>query len=64
MQYTTDQQWVGGTKAQTVAGDAKNGSPISAVAFAINGTQQVGYAWVTVYYQVYRLTVIVPHLLH
>ena len=53
MQYTTDQKWVGGTKAQTVAGDAKNGSPISAVAFALNGTQQVGHAWVTTYYHVY-----------
>jgi len=39
MQYTTDRQWIGGTKAQTVASDAKDASPISAVAFAINETQ-------------------------
>jgi hypothetical protein len=41
MQYGTDQKWIGGTKAQTVASDAKDASPISAVAFAINATQYV-----------------------
>jgi hypothetical protein len=41
MQYTTDKQWIGGTKAQTIATDAKDASPISAVAFAINETQYV-----------------------
>jgi hypothetical protein len=41
MQYTTDRQWIGGTKAQTVAIDAKDASPISAVSFAINATQYV-----------------------
>ncbi|KAF1948069.1 hypothetical protein EJ02DRAFT_461571 [Clathrospora elynae] len=39
MQYSTDRKWDGGTKAQTVASDAKNASPISAVAFAVNHTQ-------------------------
>ncbi|KAH8732188.1 hypothetical protein GQ44DRAFT_766340 [Phaeosphaeriaceae sp. PMI808] len=39
MQYTTDRKWIGGTKSETVATDAKNGSPISAVAYAINATQ-------------------------
>ncbi|CAI9636034.1 hypothetical protein GT037_001068 [Alternaria burnsii] len=39
MQYTTDRKWIGGGKAQTVAGDAKDASPISAVAFALNETQ-------------------------
>jgi hypothetical protein len=41
MQYTTDRKWIGGTKAQTVASDAKDASPISAVSFAINSTQYV-----------------------
>jgi hypothetical protein len=41
MQYTTDRQWIGGTKAQTVATDAKNGSPISAVSVGLNSTQYV-----------------------
>jgi hypothetical protein len=39
MQYTTDRKWIGGSKAETVATDAKNGSPISAVAYALNTTQ-------------------------
>jgi hypothetical protein len=41
MQYTTDRKWIGGGKAQTVAGDAKSASPISAVSFALNETQYV-----------------------
>ncbi|XP_014554514.1 hypothetical protein COCVIDRAFT_104758 [Bipolaris victoriae FI3] len=41
MQYGTDQKWIGGTKAQTVASGVKDASPISAVAFAINSTQYV-----------------------
>lgn len=41
MQYSTDQTWLGGTKAQTVASDAKDASPISAVSFAIDATQYV-----------------------
>jgi hypothetical protein len=41
MQYTTDKKWVGGTKAQTVATDAKNASPISAVSVGLNTTQYV-----------------------
>ena len=43
MQYGTDQKWIGGTKAQTVASGVKDASPISAVAFAINSTQYVGH---------------------
>jgi hypothetical protein len=41
MQYTTDRKWIGGTKAETVASNAKDSSPISAVSFAINHTQYV-----------------------
>ena len=41
MQYTTDRKWIGGGKAQTIAADAKDASPISAVAFALNETQYV-----------------------
>jgi hypothetical protein len=44
MQYTTDQKWIGGTKAETVATDAKNASPISAVAVGLNSTQYVRYS--------------------
>ncbi|KAF2852411.1 hypothetical protein T440DRAFT_497919 [Plenodomus tracheiphilus IPT5] len=39
MQYTTDRKWIGGTKAETVASDAKDATPISAVSFAANSTQ-------------------------
>jgi hypothetical protein len=41
MQYTTDRKWIGGTKAETVASDAKPATPISAVSFALNTTQYV-----------------------
>lgn len=41
MQYTTDRKWLGGTRSETVVTDAKNASPISAVAFLVNGTQYV-----------------------
>lgn len=41
MQYTTDKKWEGGSRTETVATDAKNGSPISAVAVPINATQYV-----------------------
>lgn len=39
MQYNTDRKWIGGTRSETVATDAKPGSPISAVAFGVNSTQ-------------------------
>ncbi|KAI8937058.1 hypothetical protein NX059_006277 [Plenodomus lindquistii] len=39
MQYTTDRKWIGGTKAETVASDVKDASPISAVSYAVNATQ-------------------------
>lgn len=41
MQYTADQKWVGGTKSETVATDARNATPISTVAYALNGTAKV-----------------------
>lgn len=41
MQYTTDKKWIGGTRAQTVATDAKNATAISTVAYALNATQYV-----------------------
>jgi hypothetical protein len=41
MQYNTDRKWTGGSKSETVATGAKNASPISAVAFVVNGTQYV-----------------------
>jgi hypothetical protein len=39
MQYTKDQQWIGGTEKETVATDAKDATPISAVSYALNFTQ-------------------------
>ncbi|KAF2008911.1 hypothetical protein BU24DRAFT_359236, partial [Aaosphaeria arxii CBS 175.79] len=39
MQYTTEKKWIGGTRSETVATDAKNGTAISTVSFAINSTQ-------------------------
>ena len=44
MEYTTDRKWIGGTKAQTVATDAKPASSISAVSFAIDQTQYVSHS--------------------
>jgi len=41
LQYTTDKKWIGGSKAQTIATDAKNSTPISAVAYSLNSTQVV-----------------------
>lgn len=41
MQYTTDRKWIGGTKSETVASDAKNATPISTVAYNVEGTQFV-----------------------
>jgi hypothetical protein len=41
MQYTTDKQWVGGGKTETVATGVKGASPISAVAVALNSTTYV-----------------------
>ncbi|KAL5114467.1 hypothetical protein ACEQ8H_007664 [Pleosporales sp. CAS-2024a] len=38
MQYTTDRSWIGGTANETVATDAKNASPISAVSVNLNHT--------------------------
>jgi len=41
IQYTTDRQWIGGSKSETVATDAKNASPISAVSVNLDSTQYV-----------------------
>ena len=53
MQYSTDQTWLGGTKAQTVASDAKDASPISAVSFAIDATQYVSIVTFVVTWESY-----------
>jgi hypothetical protein len=34
--YMEDENWLGGTNTEIVAHDAKNGTPISAVAYEIN----------------------------
>ena len=36
-----DNDWVGGTLSEVVAFDAKNGTPISAVAYALNNVSTV-----------------------
>ncbi|KAF2133634.1 hypothetical protein P153DRAFT_282218 [Dothidotthia symphoricarpi CBS 119687] len=41
MIYTADRTYIGGTKSETVASDAKDASPISAVAYAVNETSYV-----------------------
>ena len=41
MECTTDQKWIGGSRTETIATDAKNASPISAVAVGLNSTQFV-----------------------
>lgn len=40
MQLNAKGNWIGGTKAETVATDAKNGSAISTVAYAMNTTSK------------------------
>ncbi|KAF2662779.1 hypothetical protein K491DRAFT_584621 [Lophiostoma macrostomum CBS 122681] len=39
MTYDTNQNWGGGSSSETVASDAKNATPISAVAYTSNDTQ-------------------------
>jgi len=41
LKYTSGQKWVGGGITETVATNAKNATPISAVAYAANSTQFV-----------------------
>lgn len=41
MQYTTDQKWIGGSRSETVATDAKNATALSTVAYSLNSTQYV-----------------------
>lgn len=46
-----DSDWVGGTQSEIVASDAKNGTPISAVAYALNNTSTVCFeAVLSLYY--------------
>ncbi|KAF2650858.1 hypothetical protein K491DRAFT_720389 [Lophiostoma macrostomum CBS 122681] len=40
IQLTPQGQWIGGTKTEMIATDAKNATPISVVSYAINGTAQ------------------------
>ncbi|CAE7214206.1 hypothetical protein PTNB85_06952 [Pyrenophora teres f. teres] len=56
MQYTTDRKWIGGSKAQTVAYDAKPATPISAVSFAINQTQYFHIFYITTANKVAQIT--------
>jgi len=37
-QLSSSGEWLGGTISETVANDAKNGTPLSAVSYAIDGT--------------------------
>jgi hypothetical protein len=41
MQLTTEGNWIGGSQSEIVAADAKNSTPISLVAYAINATEKV-----------------------
>lgn len=41
MKYTKGQKWFGGGITETVASNAKNATPISAVAYVANATQFV-----------------------
>lgn len=40
-QLTPKGEWIGGTKSEVIITDAKNSTPISTVAYAINGIAQV-----------------------
>lgn len=41
LKYTMGQKWIGGGVTETVASNAKNATPISAVAYVANATQFV-----------------------
>lgn len=56
MQYTTDRKWIGGTRAETVASDVKDASPISAVSYAVNSTQYVHIFYINKNSTVQQLT--------
>jgi hypothetical protein len=43
MTYDKNQEWSGGSSSETVASDAKNATPISAVAYVSNTTQYVSF---------------------
>jgi hypothetical protein len=43
MQLNTEGSWVGGTESEIVASDAKNSTPISTVAYAMNSTEKVSH---------------------
>lgn len=42
IQLTPKGEWLGGSRSEVVVTDAKNATPISVVAYAVNGTSQVG----------------------
>lgn len=48
MKYTKGQKWIGGEITETVASNAKNGTPISAVAYAANATQFVSLVFTVI----------------
>lgn len=41
IQLTPKGEWLGGSKSEVIVTDAKNATPISVVAYAVNGTAQV-----------------------
>ena len=47
MQLTPEGQWIGGSKSETIATDAKNSTPISTVAYTLNGTSKVCYCHIS-----------------
>lgn len=44
MLLTTDGSWVGGDESTVVATNERNGTPIAAVAYAMNSISTVGHA--------------------
>lgn len=61
MQLMNDGSWVGGDDTNIVATDAKNATPISAVAYAMDGKATVSEIPLSL---TFILTDIVAHLLH
>lgn len=57
---TNGQKWIGGGITETVASNAKNSTPISAVSYAANGTQFVSP---TIHTAITLLTLLVSRLL-
>lgn len=44
MHYTAKRKWIGGTRAQTIAVDARNATPISTVSYTGDGVTTVSSA--------------------